>query len=222
MIEWLHSLHSAEGISQIIQAGGLIALIAIIFSETGLLVGFFLPGDSLLITAGILANPANPNHVPSLSIWALNFLLMIAAVVGDQTGFYLGGKVGNRIWDRPDGRFYRRRYLDEAHGFYMKHGGLAIFAARYIPILRTFVPFAAGVARMPYRNFVFWNVFGGMTWITSILWAGYWLGQTQFAKSLDRVIVIVILVSFLPILLGALKRWLASRRGSGQTDPVGR
>ncbi len=222
MIEWLHSLHSAEGISQIIQAGGLIVLIAIVFSETGLLVGFFLPGDSLLITAGILANPANPNHVPSLSIWMLNILLMIAAVVGDQTGFYLGGKVGDRIWDRPDGRFYKRRYLDEAHAFYMKHGGLAIFAARYIPILRTFVPFAAGVARMPYRNFVLWNVFGGMSWITSILWAGYWLGKTHLAKSLDRIIVIVILVSFVPIVIGVVKRWQAGRRSLRGTDTVGK
>src|SRR4051812_36818977 len=107
MLTWLKELHSAAGISQIIQTGGLIALVSIVFAETGLLLGFFLPGDSLLITAGVLANPANPHHVPILAIATLNLLLVLAAVIGNQTGFFLGRKIGERIWNKPDGRFYK-------------------------------------------------------------------------------------------------------------------
>jgi membrane-associated protein len=172
MLEFIKSLHSAEGIGQIIQWGGLFALIGIIFAETGLLVGFFLPGDSLLIAAGMFANPGMKQHIEGLDIVQLNILLFIAAVVGDQVGFYLGTKISDRIWERPDGRFYKRKYMEEAHDFYMRHGGLAIVGARFLPIMRTFVPFAAGVAKMPYKNFVFWNILGGFVWVTSLLWAG--------------------------------------------------
>lgn len=205
-LDWLKNLHSAEGIAQLIAAWGTVGMTGIIFAETGLLVGFFLPGDSLLITAGILANPANPNHVQGLSILLLNVLLMAAAIVGDQVGFVLGRQTGNAIWERPDGRFYKRRYMEEAHEFYAKWGGLAIVGARFVPVLRTFVPFAAGVARMPYQNFVFWNIGGGVVWITSLLWIGYFLGQTSLAKSIDKVIVIVVLVSVLPLVFGVAKR----------------
>lgn len=211
MLEFFQSLHSSEGISEIIQAGGVLALVIIIFAETGLLVGFFLPGDSLLITAGVLANPGNPNHVSGLDIVFLNIVLCIAAVVGDQVGFYLGSKSGDRIWKRPDGRFYKRRHLEEAHAFYERWGGIAVVAARYVPILRTFVPFAAGMARMPYRSFVWWNVFGGILWITSLLWLGYFLGGTKLADRLDKIIVVVILVSVLPLAFGVVKRILFPR-----------
>src|SRR4051812_8927474 len=118
MLDWLKELHSAAGISQVIQAGGLAVLVAIIFAETGLLLGFFLPGDSLLITAGVLANPDNPNHVMALSIVTVNALLTLAAVIGDQVGFLLGRKAGNGIWARPNGRFYKREHLVAAQAFY--------------------------------------------------------------------------------------------------------
>lgn len=212
MMEWLSRLHSAEGIAEIVQAGGVIALIAIIFAETGLLVGFFLPGDSLLITAGLLANPVNPHHVEALDIVWLNVVLAVAAIVGDQVGFLLGRKTGQAIWSKPDGRFYKRKHLEAAQAFYDKYGGVSVVAARYVPIFRTFVPFAAGMAKMPYSKFVFWNVFGGIVWITSLLWIGYFLGATQYANRLDKVIVLVIFVSILPIILGAAKKWLTSGR----------
>jgi membrane-associated protein len=212
MLEWIRNLHSAAGIAEIIQTGGLVALVAIIFAETGLLVGFFLPGDSLLITAGVLANPANPHHVAVLDIWQLNVLLVLAAIIGDQTGYYLGRKVGDRIWQKPDGRFYKRAHLEEAQRFYQKWGGLSVVAARYVPILRTFVPFAAGIARMPYRKFVGWNVGGGFLWICSLLWLGYYLGQTSLANRLDKLIVLVIFVSVIPLAIGALKRWINTRK----------
>lgn len=207
MFDWLKDLHTAQGISQLVESGGLIVLTTIIFAETGLLIGFFLPGDSLLITAGVLANPANPHHLQSLDIIWVNIILVIAAVVGDQVGYLLGKKAGDSIWQRPDGRFYKKKYLIEAHAFYEKHGSWSITLARYVPILRTFVPFVAGVARMSYKKFVFWNAFGGILWITSLLWVGYFLGQTKLANSLDKIIVVVILVSTLPIIFGFFKKY---------------
>jgi membrane-associated protein len=214
MFEWLSGLHSAQGISQIVASGGLFVIIAIIFAETGLLVGFFLPGDSLLITVGVLANPANPNHIPALDIILLNIILIIAAITGDQLGYYLGKKTGDSIWRKPDGKFYKRRYLEEAHAFYEKWGGISVTAARYVPILRTFVPFVAGIARMPYKKFIFWNIFGGILWITSMLWIGFYLGQTQFANRLDKIIVVVLLVSALPVFIGFLKNYRPKKKRS--------
>ncbi|MDZ4675955.1 MAG: VTT domain-containing protein [Oligoflexia bacterium] len=209
MLDWLKELHSAAGIAQLIQTGGLITLVGIIFAETGLLLGFFLPGDSLLITTGVLSNPLNPNHVVGLDIIYLNIVLIFAAVIGDQVGFLLGRKTGDRIWLKPDGRFYKKKHLVEAHDFYMKYGGISVAAARYVPILRTFVPFIAGVARMPYKSFVYWNIGGGIVWITSLLWIGYYLGQTSLANRLDKIIVIVVLISILPMVVGVLKRQLS-------------
>ncbi|OFZ20477.1 MAG: hypothetical protein A2X94_10715 [Bdellovibrionales bacterium GWB1_55_8] len=214
MLDWLKELHSAQGISQLIQAGGLFALIGIIFAETGLLLGFFLPGDSLLITAGVLANPANPHHLASFSILQLNLILVVVAIVGDQLGYYLGHKAGDSIWNKPDGRFYKRKHLEAAHAFYEKYGGIAVVAARYMPIFRTFVPFVAGMARMPYKRFISWDILGGSVWITSLLWIGYYLGQTELANRLDKIIVVVIFVSVLPIAVGALRRYCRARRCS--------
>lgn len=203
----LKNLHSAEGISQIIATGGMVVLVAIIFSETGLLVGFFLPGDSLLITAGVLANPQNPHYLSGLNIITLNIVLTLAAIIGDQLGFYLGAKTGKKIYHRPDGRFYKRAHLEAAREFYKKYGGLSIAAGRYIPIIRTFVPFVAGLASMDYKKFIIWNIAGGIIWVTSLLWAGYYLGQTSWANRLDKIIVIVIFVSVLPLIISTLKKY---------------
>ena len=132
----------------------------------------------------------------------------VAAIVGDQVGFYLGTRAGASIWNRPDSRFYKRKHLEAAHEFYERYGGFSVVAARYVPIVRTFVPFVAGVARMPYRNFVFWNIGGGILWVTSLLWVGYYLGQTSLANRLDKIIVVVVLVSVLPMVVGILKKWM--------------
>lgn len=212
MFDWLKDIHTVQGITQLVESGGLFVLTAIVFAETGLLVGFFLPGDSLLITAGVLANPANPNHLQSLDIIVLNIILIVAAIVGDQVGYLLGRKTGDSIWQRPDGKFYKKKYLIEAHAYYEKYGAISITGARYIPILRTFVPFVAGMARMSYKKFAFWNVFGGILWVTSVLWVGYFLGQTQFANRLDKIIVVVLLISFLPIVVGFLKKYKSRKK----------
>jgi membrane-associated protein len=218
MLQWLHELHSASGISHLIEVGGLYVLIAIVFAETGLLAGFFLPGDSLLITAGVLANPLNPNHISTLDILVLNIALACAVLCGDQLGYFLGTKAGAAIWNRPDGRFYKRKHLEAAQNFYQTYGGLSVIAAKYVPIFRTFVPFVAGIARMPYRKFAIWDMTGGILWISSLLWIGYFLGQTPLANRLDKLIVVVIFVSLLPMAFGAIKRWLASQKSAVRAE----
>ena len=206
IIHLLTSLHTPQGIEHLIQTGGLVVLVAIIFSETGLLVGFFLPGDSLLVTAGVLSSRSMGGQVPILNIVELNLLLMAAAVVGDQVGFILGRKTGAKIFARPDNRFFKKKYALEAHACYERHGGKAIFLARFVPILRTFVPFMAGVAEMPYRNFVFANVVGGVSWVASMTLLGYFIGTSPLGDRLHLVILTVIFVSILPMIIGVGRR----------------
>ncbi|CAN5410439.1 DedA family protein [soil metagenome] len=216
MMEWLHQLkelHSTEGIQKIVAWGGLPILTAIVFAETGLLLGFFLPGDSLLIAAGVFSNPHSDFH--ALNVVSVNIALVLAAVIGNQLGYFLGTRVSDKIWERPDGRLYKRKHMKEAHDFYVKHGALAIIGTRFVPIMRTFVPFAAGVAKMPPLSFFIWNVVGGVLWVTGLLWAGYWLGGTTWAKRLDQVLVVVVLVSFLPMVIGAAMRWWKGRSSQG-------
>ena len=220
MMDWLKDLHSAQGLANLIQTGGLIVLVAIIFAETGLLVGFFLPGDSLLITAGVLSNPLNPNHVAALQIVYLNLALGLAAIIGDQVGFFLGRKAGESIGSRPESRFYKRRHLGAAREFYEKYGGFSVVAARFVPVVRTFVPFVAGVARMPYRRFVFWNILGGVFWVSSLLWVGYFLGQTSMANRLDKVVVGVVFISVSPMLFSVLQGFRRTTSGSGASPKV--
>jgi membrane-associated protein len=205
------TLHSAEGLEHLIGAGGLLALIAIVFSETGLLMGFFLPGDSLLVTAGILCSRAINGGEPILNIYTLNLSLMTAAVVGDQVGYWLGRKTGPKIFDRQDNRFFKKRYAIEAHEFYEKHGGKAIILARFVPILRTFVPFIAGVARMTYRRYVPFDVIGGISWVLSMTLLGYFLGKSPLGKKLHLIILAVIFISLLPMLIGGIRRFLKTR-----------
>jgi membrane-associated protein len=207
MFEFLHTLHSSEGLTTLIQNGGLVVLTLIVFAETGLLVGFFLPGDSLLITAGILSSP-NAVGGGLFAPWQLAVCLSLAAVAGDQLNFFLGYKSGAFAINRPDGRLIKRRYFDEANVFYETHGSKAIVLARFMPILRTFTPFIAGFARMRYRRFVAFSIFGGLLWVNALIATGYYLGQTPWAKKLHEVILIVVLVSLLPILIGVIKRYL--------------
>jgi membrane-associated protein len=208
IFDYLKSLHNPETFAYWLTAGGVYVITAIIFAETGLLFGFFLPGDSMLITIGVLSNAANPNHIVGLSLGSFMLALTVAAIIGDQLGFYLGRKTGAAVIARPDGMFFKRKYLENAQAFYAKHGVVAVIACRFIPIMRTFVPFVAGMARMPYAKFAAWDIVGGTLWINTLLLAGYFLGQTGLANRLDKVIVIVIFVSILPMIIGALKQFL--------------
>jgi membrane-associated protein len=206
LLNWVKSLHDPATFQAWLSTGGVVLVTAIIFAETGLLAGFFLPGDSLLITVGVLNHPANPNHIPGSSILHYAIALTLAAIIGDQVGYWLGRKAGEIVFSRPDSFFFKKKHLTRARDFYDRYGIAAIIACRFIPIFRTFVPFVAGVAKMDYPRFLRWDILGGVVWINSLLTIGYFLGQTELANRLDKVIVIVIFVSVLPILIGAAKR----------------
>jgi membrane-associated protein len=179
---------------------GYAMLFAIVFAETGLLVGFFLPGDSLLFTVGVVAGAGQ------LNIWLINLLLIIAAIVGDAVGYMLGRHTGPRIFSRPDSRFFKQEHLLRTKAFYEKHGGKTIIYARFIPIIRTFAPFVAGVAQMPYPRFAAFNVFGGIGWVISMTMLGYTLGNVPIVRThFEKVVVGIVLVSFLPIVIEYLK-----------------
>jgi len=189
---------------ELIRWGGYVALVGIVFAETGLLVGFFLPGDSLLITAGLVAATG------TLDIWTLSVLLTVAAVVGDSTGYAIGYRAGPRLFTREESRWFARRHLVRTHEFYERHGGKTIVLARFIPIMRTFAPVVAGVGQMEYRRFVAYNVVGGVAWVWGLLWAGYLLGQSvpDIGRHVHLVIAVVVVLSLLPI---GLEYWKARR-----------
>jgi membrane-associated protein len=177
----------------------------IVFTETGLFFGFFLPGDSLLVTAGLLVSQGAP-----LSIVALGSLLTAAAIAGDNTNYWVGRLSGPRVFRRDESLFFKRRHVDRAHAFYERHGPKTIVLARFIPIIRTFAPLVAGVAQMRYRTFLAFSVLGGTAWIWSMLLTGYWLGRSVpgVARHIELVIIAVIALSLLPAFLG----WARERR----------
>ncbi len=206
--EFFHKLGNLE---DLIKWGGLTVLIIIVFAETGLLVGFFLPGDSLLITAGLIAAQGY------LDIYVLNVSLIIAAIVGDQVGYLFGRKTGPRIFKREKSRFFAKDHLVKANHFYERYGGKAIIYARFVPFARTFAPIVAGVGMMNYKKFVTFNILGGLLWVLSMTLAGYFFGNIPFVKkNFEYVIIGVILLSLLPVVLGYLKHRKESKLGSGE------
>jgi len=195
--DFFYNLRDLEGL---IKWGGLTVLIIIIFAETGLLVGFFLPGDSLLITAGLLSAQGY------FDITILNVSLIIAAIVGDQVGYWFGKKTGPKLFTREKSLFFKKDHLLKAKDFYEKYGGRAIIYARFVPFARTFAPIVAGIGQMDYKKFVFYNVFGGIFWVTSMTLLGYFFGNIPFVKkNFEYVIIGVIILSVLPIVFGILK-----------------
>jgi membrane-associated protein len=194
-------------LDDLIRWGGYVVLTAIVFTETGLLIGFFLPGDSLLITAGLVAAAGH------LDIWLLNLLLIVAAVVGDSVGYAIGRRLGPRLFTRPESLLFNPRHVDRTRAFYARHGAKTIVIARFVPIIRTFAPVVAGVGQMEYRRFVFYNVAGGVGWVTSMTWAGYLLGQAipNIGDHIHVVVGVVIALSLVPIFVELIRE---RRRGS--------
>ena len=183
-----------------------LGLIFIVFAETGLAVGFFLPGDSLLVVAGLFAAAGK------LNLAVLLGTLFVAAVVGDGVGYYTGSRLGPRIFKREKSLLFRPSHLLKAQAFYEKYGGKTIIIARFVPIVRTFAPIVAGAAKMPYRNFVIYNVVGGFLWVFSMILAGYFLGnllKSRFGIDLEEhiewVVIIVVALSLVPMLVEYLK-----------------
>lgn len=186
----------------LVKSVGYIGLILIVFAETGLLFGFFLPGDSLLIAAGLFAARGDMN------IGILLACVSVAAVVGDATGFYIGRKLGQLLYAKEDSFFFRRQHLIEAHEFYERHGGKTIIIARFIPIIRTFAPTVAGAAKMNYLHFSLYNVIGGLSWVCGMLLSGYYLGKA-FGEKINTyihgLILGVILISVMPLVFKWIK-----------------
>ncbi|UFP93357.1 DedA family protein [Gloeobacter morelensis] len=187
---------------ELIRAGGYVALTAIIFVETGLLIGFFLPGDSLLVAAGVLIAATG-----LLNIWVLAALLCTAAIVGDTVGYWIGAKAGPRLFSREKSLFFAKDHLIKAERFYTKYGAKTILLARWVPIVRTFAPVVAGAARMHYPTFLLFNVVGGVTWIGSLLIGSYFLGQLipDLEKNVHIAVAVVVLLSILPPIIEYLK-----------------
>ncbi len=181
-------------IEEIIRWGGTLALIAIVFAETGLLVGFFLPGDSLLVTAGLFAARGD------LNVAMLLVTLSIAAIVGDAVGYAIGRRLGPKLFKKEDSLLFKRKHLVKAHEFYERYGGKTIVIARFVPIIRTFAPTVAGAAEMTYSKFAAFNVFGGILWVFSMVLGGYALGSVipNIDKYIHYVIAIVVFLSLLP------------------------
>lgn len=199
--EFISKLHHLD---QLIVWAGYTGLTAIVFCETGLLVGFFLPGDSLLVTAGFIASQGN------FDFWKLNALLSAAAILGDSTGYAIGYYAGPKIFKKEESFFFKKEYLEKTHLFFEKHGVKTIVLARFVPIIRTFAPTVAGVGRMPYRKFLVFNVVGGLLWVVGMTSVGYFLGRMVpgIDKKIHWVILAVIFVSFLPILI----EWMKARK----------
>ncbi|QJR34761.1 VTT domain-containing protein [Gemmatimonas groenlandica] len=188
--------HRLRDLPALVQWAGYVGLTIIIFAETGLLVGFFLPGDSLLVTAGLLA--ADPAF--GLNVWLLGLILTVAAIVGDTVGYHVGKATGPRIFTRENSLFFNKSHLLKAQAFYEKHGGKTIIIARFMPIVRTFAPVVAGVGQMRYASFLAYNVVGGVLWIWSMLITGYVLAKTVpgVAQHVEKVILVVVFLSILP------------------------
>jgi membrane-associated protein len=196
-----------------VEKGGLVVLAAIVFAESGLLVGFFLPGDSLLFFGGFLASDAGGHHLPALPWVALT--CAVAAIVGDQVGYMIGHQFGPNLFNRPKSRFFDPANVDKAHAFFEKHGSKTIVLARFVPIVRTFVPTVAGAAKMRYRTFITYNIIGGVLWGVGITSLGYGLGKIEFIKkNIEFAAIVIVGISVLPLVREYVKHRRAAATAS--------
>jgi len=195
----LDLFHQLTNVRELVRVGGYVGLTAIIFAETGLLVGFFLPGDSLIVTAGLLS--AQPQF--GLNVYLLGVLLTVAAIIGNTVGYLIGRATGPRLFTRDDSLLFKKKHLYRAHDFYQKHGGKTLVIARFMPIVRTFVPVVAGLANMPLKAYTAYNVLGAIAWIWSMLFIGHFLGRMVpgIDKHIEPMILVIIALSLLPGLI---------------------
>ena len=203
----------------LIEAFGTLGLLAIVFIESGLLVGFFLPGDSLLFTAGLLSSNGT---LPDL--WVLLVTVPIAAILGDQVGYMIGRKAGPAVFRRPESRFFSQEYVEKSAEFVERYGPRTVVLARFVPIVRTFVPVMAGVGRMRYRTFLTYNIIGGVAWGCGLTTLGYFLGQIAFVEAnIEFIIIAIVLASFVPVALevGRARRSSGALEATVEVPPLG-
>ena len=201
-MEFLKDLfNSIYDVKALVMWAGYVGLFAIIFAETGLLVGFFFPGDSLLVTAGLFASTGDFNIV------LLNLLLVPAAILGNSAGYWIGYKSGPKLFKREQSLLFRKDYLIKTHQFYEKHGGFTIFISRFMPFFRTFAPIVAGIGKMKYSKFTYYNLVSGAIWVISMTLIGFYLGRTipNIDKHIEKVIVVIVFLSLLPAIIKYIK-----------------
>jgi membrane-associated protein len=208
-----HFIHFLFNVQGLIEWGGTLLVCLIVFIETGFFVGFFLPGDSLLVTAGVFAAAGN------LNLAKLLLLVPLCAIVGDQIGYWIGRQAGQALYRREDSLVFRKRHLEHAHQFYEKYGGKTVIVARFMPIVRTFCPPVAGAAMMPYGRYVSFDIAGGILWVGSMILSGYFLGSVipDIGNRMHYVIAAVIFLSLLPPVISVLRARLA---GNAKTSEV--
>jgi membrane-associated protein len=218
LLEWLHHFRELINPNTLAQAG-LLVLFVVVFAETGLMVGFFLPGDSLLFTAGLFcATGQFETHVG-----VLIGVLIVAAILGDQVGYLFGRRVGPALFTRSESWFFKPAYVERTRAFYDRHGGKTVILGRFVPIVRTFAPILAGVAQFDYRTFLIYNVVGGIVWVSSMTITGYVLGQFEWVrKNIEFIVLGIILVSVIPIVRTAWSEHLLARRKAREAAELNR
>ena len=213
--DWLDATFIIKAFVGWIGPWAILGVMLVIFAETGLLIGFFLPGDSLLFTLGMFVaigetNPAEGVPVP---IWVAAPLVWLAAVAGNQTGYLIGRKAGPAIFNKPDSRLFKQEYVDRTSEFFERHGGKAVTLAQFVPIVRTFTPVIAGVGKMNYRHFITFNILGATFWAFGITWLGYFLGTiTWIQDNIDAMILVIVFISVAPMLISGISQLIKSRR----------
>lgn len=198
---------------------GLIGLLVIVFAESGLLIGFFLPGDSLLFTTGLLVTTG----VLDTPLWLVCTLVVLAAIIGDQVGYLFGRKVGPALFTRPDSKLFKQENVEKAHEFFEKYGPKSLVLARFVPIVRTFTPIIAGVSRMNYRSFITFNVIGGVLWGAGVTLLGASLGKVEFVhKNIEAILILIVLISVLPIVIEYLRARSKGKKAAAEevADPA--
>ena len=207
--EWLDAANLITKIVEWFGPWAIVGVMLVIFAETGLLIGFFLPGDSLLFTLGMFVGTG----AVGVPIWVAAPLVWLAAVIGNQTGYFIGRKAGPAIFNKPDSRLFKREYVERTSAFFERHGGKAVTLAQFVPIVRTFTPVIAGVGKMHYRHFITFNVLGATFWAFGITWLGYFLGSFEWIReNIDTMILAIVFISVAPMLISAISQLIKSRR----------
>lgn len=209
--DWLDAQHILDSLGPY----ALIGVLIIVFAECGLLVGFFLPGDSLLFTAGLLV----ANGAIGTPLWLVCILIVVSACAGNLVGYGIGYRAGPAIFNRPDSRLFKREYVDKTHAFFERYGARAIVLARFVPIVRTFITVIAGVGRMDFRRYAVYSTIGGILWGAGVTVLGYFLGQIAFVRdNIEAMLILIVLVSVIPIAVEFLRAWSQKRRENAKSD----